>query len=255
MEERPLGITVRYEDGMGGHLQGSVMNISLGGMYIRTAYPLPRGVLALLELADTTRGTMAKISGMVIRADASRGMALEFVDKGNSGVKDLLRGLGIPVGMVSPDTHDGENRRALRLQVLSNDYQVSNKKKREKSHGESVKKEKRRHSRKLLRIEARYQDPDSRVLKGILRNISLSGLYIETANTLDAQTKLHMSLDATDLGKVIDVAGRVIRTDEKKGMAIEFEDKDNREIRLLLSSLRKLDQASMLSLIRSSLGD
>ncbi len=124
-----------------------------------------------------------------------------------------------------------------------------------KKDGVRVKKEKRRSSRKLLRIEARYQDPDSRVLKGVLRNISLSGLYIETKNTLSAGTRLHMSLDATDLGKVIDVAGTVVRVDERAGMAVEFDDKSNREIRLLLSTLRKLDQASMLALIRSGLGD
>jgi hypothetical protein len=126
---------------------------------------------------------------------------------------------------------------------------------REHADGDNVKKEKRKHTRKLLRIEARYQDPDSRVLKGILRNISLSGLYIETASTLAAHAEIQMSLDATDLGKVIDVSGKVIRVDQNKGMAIEFNDKDNREIRLLLSSLRKLDQASMLALIRSGMGD
>jgi hypothetical protein len=118
-----------------------------------------------------------------------------------------------------------------------------------------VKKEKRRSSRKLLRIEARYQDPDSKVLKGVLRNISLSGVYIETLNTLDLRAKVHLSLDATDLGKVIDVAGTVARVDEGKGMGVEFDDKNNRDIRLLLSSLRKLDQASLLALSRSGLGD
>ncbi|HNY64997.1 MAG TPA: PilZ domain-containing protein [Deltaproteobacteria bacterium] len=118
-----------------------------------------------------------------------------------------------------------------------------------------MKKEKRRSSRKLLRIEARYQDADSKVLKGVLRNISLSGVYIETVNTLALQSKVHLSLDATDLGKVIDVAGTVVRVEENKGMGIEFDDSNNRDIRLLLSSLRKLDQASMLALSRSGLGD
>jgi Tfp pilus assembly protein PilZ len=255
MEGKPSEIRARYFDGKGGRLQGSIMNISLGGVYVKTPYPLVKGILVVLELADASLSMFANVSGMVVRSDASRGMALEFMDKDNSDIKALLKGIG---GSSCTDDRDagGEgNRKNIRLQLLSNDFQMTNRKKREKRHGDHVKKEKRRQNRKLLRIEARYQDPDSKILKGVLRNISLSGLYIETVNTLGVQAKIHMCLDATDLGKVIDVAGKVVRVDENKGMAIEFDDKENREIRLLLSSLRKLDQASMLALIRSGMGD
>lgn len=118
-----------------------------------------------------------------------------------------------------------------------------------------MKKDKRRHSRKLLRIEARYQDSGGRVLKGTVRNVSLGGVFIETQNPLEINDTLHVSLDAHDLGKVIDVSGRVVRIEQGKGMAIEFDDKDNRDIRLLLSTIRKLDQASLLALSRSALGE
>ncbi len=118
-----------------------------------------------------------------------------------------------------------------------------------------MKKDKRRHSRKLLRIEARYQDPDTRVLKGTVRNISLSGVFIETPTPLAMQTTVHVSLDAKYLGKVIDVSGHVVRVEENRGMAIQFEDRENRDIRLLLGALRRLDQASMLALSRSAQGD
>jgi len=121
--------------------------------------------------------------------------------------------------------------------------------------GVYVKKDKRKHTRKLLRIEARYQDFEDNVLKGTVRNISLGGVYVETPNPLELNLAIRLSLDAVDLGKVIDVYGRVVRVDQGKGMGIEFEDKQNHDIRLLLSVLRKLDQASLLALSRSGLGD
>jgi hypothetical protein len=121
--------------------------------------------------------------------------------------------------------------------------------------GVRVKKDLRKHTRKLLRIEVRYQDFEENVLKGTVRNISLGGVYVETQNPLDLNLAVRISLDAVDLGKVIDVYGKVMRVDLGKGMGIEFQDKENRDIKLLLSTLRKLDQASLLALSRSALGD
>lgn len=115
-----------------------------------------------------------------------------------------------------------------------------------------MRKEKRRCSRKLLRIEARYQDPQAKVLKGMVRNISLSGVFIETEFPLGISSPVHLSLDAIDLGKVIDVSGRVVRIEQGRGMGIEFDNKGDRDIKVLLSSLRKLTQASLLSLSRSA---
>jgi hypothetical protein len=121
--------------------------------------------------------------------------------------------------------------------------------------GVYVKKDVREHTRKLLRIEARYQDFEETVLKGTVRNISLGGVYVETLNPLEVNLVVRISLDAVDLGKVIDVLGKVVRVDQGKGMGIEFHDKENRDIKLLLSTLRKLDQASLLALSRTALGD
>lgn len=118
-----------------------------------------------------------------------------------------------------------------------------------------MKKDKRKYTRRLLRIEARYQDFDENVLKGTVRNISVGGVYVETSNPLDLNLAIRLSLDAIDLGKVVDVYGKVVRVDEGKGMGIEFQDKENRDIKILLSTLRKLDQASLLSLSRSALGE
>lgn len=250
-----MEITAKYQDEMGEHSMGNVLNISLGGTYVQTRTPLSKGVMTILELQDSFQGTLVQVGGMVVRSDASRGMALEFMDKDHSGIKKLIKGIRRTAVKDALGPDRAEHRDAPRLRVLSNDFQMTKRSRREQTNGDHVKKEKRRATRKLLRIEARYQDPESKILKGVLRNISLSGLYIETPNTLEAQTKIHMCLDATDLGKVIDVSGHVVRVDENKGMAVEFDDKESREIRLLLSSLRKLDQASMLALIRSGLGD
>lgn len=116
-----------------------------------------------------------------------------------------------------------------------------------------MRKEKRRYSRKALRIEARYQDPHGKVLKGTVRNISIGGVFIETTHPLEKGEEIHVSLDAKDVGKVIDVAGRVVRFVGDHGMGIEFLDKENQDIRKLLSAMRKLDQASLIALSRSAL--
>lgn len=116
-------------------------------------------------------------------------------------------------------------------------------------------KENRKHSRKLIKIEARYQDYKGSVLKGTVRNISLGGVYIETNYPLEPQANIIISLDAQDIGKVIDVQGKVVRAVPHRGMAIEFFSKEHREIKLLLKTLRRLDQASLLSLSRSAMGE
>lgn len=114
-------------------------------------------------------------------------------------------------------------------------------------------KEHRRYTRKPLKVEARYQDRDGKVLKGIVRNVSLGGVYIETPHPLERGENIHLSLDAVDVGKVIDVEGRVVRSEPEKGMGIEFADQNNKDVKKLISTMRKLDQASMLALSRSAM--
>lgn len=113
-------------------------------------------------------------------------------------------------------------------------------------------KEHRRYTRKPLKVEARYQDKNGKVLKGIVRNISIGGVFIETPRPLDRGEEIHLSLDAVDVGKVIDVKGKVVRSDAEKGMGIEFAEQNNKDIKKIISTMRKLDQASMLALSRSA---
>jgi Tfp pilus assembly protein PilZ len=119
--------------------------------------------------------------------------------------------------------------------------------------GESMKpKDKRRYTRKPLKIEARYQDNNRNVLKGTVRNISTGGVFIETPHPLDRGESFRMTLDAVDLGRVIDVEGKVVRCESEKGMGVEFIDQDNREVKKLISTMRKLDQACMLALSKAA---
>ena len=113
-------------------------------------------------------------------------------------------------------------------------------------------KDKRRYTRKPLKIEARYQDNNGKVLKGTVRNISIGGVFIETPHPLDRGESFHMTLDAVDVGRVIDIEGKVVRCEPEKGMGVEFIDQDNREVKKLISTMRKLDQACMLALSRSA---
>ena len=92
-------------------------------------------------------------------------------------------------------------------------------------------KEQRRYSRKRLRVRGCYQDRDGKVFKGIVQNISLGGVYIETPWPLDRGENINLSIDAGDVGKVIGVEGRVVRNMPEKGMGIEFTDQNNEDIR------------------------
>lgn len=113
-------------------------------------------------------------------------------------------------------------------------------------------KTKRRYTRKALKIEARYQDNNRNVLKGTVRNICIGGVFIETPHPLARGESIRMTLDAVDVGRVIDVDGKVVRCEPEKGMGVEFIDQENREVKKLISTMRKLDQASMLALSRSA---
>lgn len=146
-----------------------------------------------------------------------------------------------------------DNKRRQTREMLKNTQNLS---KNTIGQGDRVgRKENRQHSRKLLRIEARYQDAKGTVLKGTVRDLSLGGVFIETGYPLELQTNITVSLDAVDIGKVIDVYGIVVRVVPHKGMGIEFANKNHRDIRLFLHAMRKLDQASLLSLSRFGIGD
>ena len=87
----------------------------------------------------------------------------------------------------------------------------------------------------------------------VRRAISRGGLYIETGHPLEKGSQLRVTLDAHDFGKVIDVSGRVVRVEQGRGMAVEFDDQNHSGIIHLISALRRLEKASLLALSRSAL--
>jgi len=242
-----LRIAARYQDSAGNVLCGTVLNISLGGLYIETRDPLTAGAPLNISLDAVDIGKIMDVHGRVVRVDTDRGMAVEFTSVGDKKMLELIRMIK-RTAISSPHEQPGDEDT-----VLKNTQNLSN---NTINQGDSVSgKEMRKHSRKLLRIEARYQDTNGAVLKGIVRDLSLGGVFIETGYPLEPSVYVTISLDAKDIGKVIDVQGKVVRVVAHKGMAIEFANKEHRDIKLLLHAMRRLDQASLLSLSRSAMGD
>jgi len=248
-EREALKIEARYQDIAGNVLRGTVRNISLCGAYIETQEPLAIGSPLNLGLDVTDIGKIFDVHGYVFRIDPGKGMVVGFTETSNLALRELI-------DMMKRLMYHTDNLREIAGNdagsLLKNTENMSNNK---VDQGDRViRRDKRRHSRKLLRIEARYQDNHGKVLKGTVRDISAGGVYIDTSYPLEPLSELSLSLDAVDIGKVIDVYGHVIRTVPHRGMAIEFADKSNRDIKLLLNAMRKLDQASLLSLSRSAMG-
>ena len=242
-----LRIEARYQDIAGKVLCGTVLDISLGGLYIETDNPLNVGAPLKLGLDAVDIGKIVDVHGRVVRLDAGKGMAVEFTSKGDEKLHELIR-------MIKRIMISSAHRQPLEMEAaLKNTQNLSN---NTINHGDSLgRKEMRKHSRKLMRIEARYQDTTGKVLKGTVRDLSLGGVFIETGYPIDQSVHITVSLDAKDIGKVIDVQGKVVRVLPHKGMAIEFANKEHRDIKLLLHAMRRLDQASLLSLSRSGMGD
>lgn len=248
-ERISLTLEARYQDVQGNVLRGRVRNISLGGACIETQATLPMGCPVRLGLDLKELGKVFDVHGRVLRIDRDKGMVVEFANKGDRALQELI-------GMIKWLGSSSRDAGAVEVDSGDRDLKNSGNMSNNKAYQDNMlnKREKRKHSRKLLRIEARYQDDRGRVLKGTVRDISLGGVYIDTNYPLEYQSKLTISLDAVDIGKVIDVQGHVVRSIPHRGMGIEFSDKNNRDIRLLLSAMRKLDQASLLSLSRSGMG-
>jgi len=250
-ERESLKIEARYQDIAGNILRGNVCNISLGGAYIETETPLAIGCPLRLGLDVTDLGKIFDVHGHVLRIDQNKGMVVGFTDKSNKALRELI---DMMKRVVISSARVRKSEEDVALSLLKNPENMSKNKIEQHRGGVVKKKDKRQYSRKLLRVEARYQDDRGKVLKGTVKDISLGGVYIDTNYPLEAQSKLTITLDAVDIGKVFDIKGHVVRAVPHKGMAIEFVNKNNRDIKLFLSAMRKLDQASLLSLSKSGMG-
>jgi len=89
-------------------------------------------------------------------------------------------------------------------------------------------------------IEAIFEDHTGSVLKGVVVNISMGGVYIETDHPIPHGMPLSLSLDLTDAGSVECINGKVVRSDPGHGMAVEFEGKDNKEVKDLIEMVKDI---------------
>ncbi len=108
----------------------------------------------------------------------------------------------------------------------------------------------RKHSRKIVRIEARFDDENLNIIRGKLKNLSKGGAFIETDHPLKPGSSVKISINAVDLGKIIDVQASVVRVVPNRGMAVQFEDENNKEIDLLLKAMKRLYIGTMATLNR-----
>ena len=94
--------------------------------------------------------------------------------------------------------------------------------------------EQRNHKRANVKILVGYRSDDQTYKMGKVRNISRSGMFVETESPEHMNGYVIASLDIDDFGKVLWVQGRVVReTDE--GMAVVFTTKDEKGLDALLS--------------------
>ena len=83
------------------------------------------------------------------------------------------------------------------------------------------KNEKRKYPRRSTLINITYSSDQRRIFEDFVRNISVSGLYIETNLLSELGQKLIMTFSHPDSGNPIKVIGKVIRVDSG-GIGVKF---------------------------------
>lgn len=229
-----LNIIALYQDITGNILHGTVLNISAGGVYIDTKHPLAVGTSLKLRLDSVDLEKIVDVYGHVVRVDHDKGIAVEFTDKDTKDILELIKEIKRIMFSSLNIQQNAEN-----FNIPDRDiYSIAGKGRNNRMEDEDS----RRHPRKSLKIEVRFQDTKGKVLKGTVRDLSLSGVYIDTSYPLELKTNVIISFDAVDIGKVVDVYGRVVRVIPNRGMAVDFGNKKQHDIELLLEVMKKLDQ-------------
>jgi len=83
------------------------------------------------------------------------------------------------------------------------------------------KNEKRKYPRKSTLVDIIYSSDQRRVFEDFIRNISASGLFIETSLLSELGQKLTMTFSHPSSGDPIKVSGKVIRVDSE-GIGVKF---------------------------------
>ena len=83
------------------------------------------------------------------------------------------------------------------------------------------KNEKRKYTRRSTLIDITYSSDQRRIFEDFVRNISASGLYIETNLVSELDQKLTMTFSHPGSGDPIKVLGKIIRVDSG-GIGVKF---------------------------------
>lgn len=108
-------------------------------------------------------------------------------------------------------------------------------------------KNKRQFTRVDASIKVETKIGDAILAKGVTRNISANGVFIETQNILPKGSEIKIALYLADdsPGNSIDIAGSVVRS-QSDGMAIQFK-------KLQIDSLEQLKRIIMMNTVEAQL--
>ncbi|MGC9325064.1 MAG: PilZ domain-containing protein [Desulfomonilia bacterium] len=94
--------------------------------------------------------------------------------------------------------------------------------------------EQRNHKRARVKMRVAYRSDDQVYKRGRVRNISRSGMFVDTESPQTSDEYVIASLDVEDFGKVVWVQGRVVRN-TNEGMAVVFTRTDEKGLDALMS--------------------
>lgn len=102
-----------------------------------------------------------------------------------------------------------------------------------------------------MEITVTYQDKKGGNLSGSVLNISLGGAYVQTGNPLAKGVMAILELQDAFRGTLVKISGKVVRSDDSRGMALEFVDKNHEGVRRLITGIRRSEVREALAPGRS----
>lgn len=84
-------------------------------------------------------------------------------------------------------------------------------------------------------LKALFREGTTGVFNAKIKNISMGGLFLETPQSFRHGTDITVDIDAENIGQIIGVYGRVVRTTQS-GVAVEFTQTDKTSLDMLLKA-------------------
>lgn len=93
--------------------------------------------------------------------------------------------------------------------------------------------EKRNSERTKVALNAFFHNERSETFPTRIRNISMSGMFMETPRFIRQGTKISVDIDAENLGRVLGVYGQVVRSTDT-GVGLEFTSINGHDLDMLI---------------------